>query len=500
MPVIKYGGPNNVSEDMYSRISGRDDWKLYINDYYWVLAIDGYHEFYYNPQFYMDKIESSLLPPSVLYRLERSCKVFTAADRNHRGEIAHKSRHAVRVSKLGADTLRTGNIFYRQGAWCATCQKKFVFNDPYSYEGDFTCSIHDITWEVAVWMMTMSATTITHHYVREIGDLWCFAGVDPTDLVEQKASDSKAWADQFAKVTMNIRIYGSQEYRDQLRSMRKDLFRETIRYVREGTYVSESGKKIELPDPAEMIRGARMYYTEIRLPEGSLPSEQTSIRVENKDCLLAAKELLEAGYNPAVLNMANRQNPGGGVTEGAGAQEENMFRRSNAHLGMYQFAAYAESYGLKKSSSQYPMHRDFGGVYVPGMTVFRGEEKDGYPLLEEYYQVGMIAVAAMNRPELDRNGRIAGHLIGGMKNKIRTIFRIGILHGHDALVLGALGCGAFRNPPAHVAQLFHEVMEEAEFKNRFKVICFAILEDHNSGHAHNREGNYLPFARELGVI
>ncbi len=32
-----------------------------------------------------------------------------------------------------------------------------------------------------------------------------------------------------------------------------------------------------------------------------------------------------------------------------------------------------------------------------------------------------------------------------------------IAHGHDAVVLGAFGCGAFRNPAAHMAQLFKEV-------------------------------------------
>lgn len=60
------------------------------------------------------------------------------------------------------------------------------------------------------------------------------------------------------------------------------------------------------------------------------------------------------------------------------------------------------------------------------------------------------------------------------KDKIRTILRIAMEHCHDALVLGALGYGAFGNPPAQVAKLFYEVFEEPEFKNQFKI---AILED-----------------------
>lgn len=82
------------------------------------------------------------------------------------------------------------------------------------------------------------------------------------------------------------------------------------------------------------------------------------------------------------------------------------------------------------------------------------------------------------------------------KNKIRTILRIAKEHYHDALVLGALGCGAFGNPSAQVARLFHEVFEEPEFKDQFKKVVFAILEDRNSV-KNSTTGNYLPFKEEF---
>lgn len=85
-------------------------------------------------------------------------------------------------------------------------------------------------------------------------------------------------------------------------------------------------------------------------------------------------------------------------------------------------------------------------------------------MLDNPVSLSFITVAGMNRPDLTTSGMIANHHVEPIKNKIRTIFRIGLIHGHDSLVLGALGCGAFRNPPRHVAQLFHEVMEELEFK------------------------------------
>lgn len=89
---------------------------------------------------------------------------------------------------------------------------------------------------------------------------------------------------------------------------------------------------------------------------------ETKRDVINSDCLEEGIKLLDAGYNPAILNMANRQNPGGGVRNGAGAQEETIFRRTNIFRSLYQFTAYAEQYGIHKSPYQYPMDRNFGGI------------------------------------------------------------------------------------------------------------------------------------------
>lgn len=120
----------------------------------------------------------------------------------------------------------------------------------------------------------------------------------------------------------------------------------------------------------------------------------------------------------------------------------------------------------------------------------------GYSLLKEPFQVNMIAVAGMNRPELVlENGeyRIAPESVEGIKNKIRTIFRIACQHGQRNLVLGALGCGAFRNPPKHVAELFREVLSESELDRAFSRICFAVKSDHNS----NGDSNYTAFQSVL---
>ena len=58
---------------------------------------------------------------------------------------------------------------------------------------------------------------------------------------------------------------------------------------------------------------------------------------------------------------------------------------------------------------------------------------------------------------------------------IRPILETAMDNGIEALVLGAFGCGAFRNPPQLVSQAFHSVLEEDGYKEHFAKIVFAII-------------------------
>lgn len=283
----------------------------------------------------------------------------------------------------------------------------------------------------------------------------------------------------------------------QVKELRVKEFRNTIEIVNQGHYETEKGEVYYFPDDSDMMSRTVFYEHELNADEKPPCDEPTIVEVQNIDCLYAGMRLKEQGYYPAVLNMASRRNPGGGVTTGAGAQEETLFRRTNLFRSLYQFAPYSEQYGIKPMRQQYPLDKNHGGIYTPGAICFRECEQKGYALLENPVTLSFITVAGMNRPDLTADGMIADHHVEPIKNKMRTIFRIGLVQGHDSLVLGALGCGAFRNPPRHVAKLFHEVMDEPEFKGKYRHIVFAILDDHNAHQKHNPEGNYKPFAEEF---
>ena len=256
---------------------------------------------------------------------------------------------------------------------------------------------------------------------------------------------------------------------------RIELFSSTLAILRQGWYISESEKKIDLPSADEVIANAAMYSEPLHTHIDPVAPIQTEVRVENDDCVLVAKRLIDEGYNPAMLNLADLYTPGGLVEYGSGAQEENLCRRSNLILSLYPF-----------SSSRIRQYPDLG------MTE---------SLLEDTpYNIPVISVAALSGPRIGADGLMFPEETEITLDKMRTILRIGMANFHDSLVLSAMGCGAFANPPAHIAKLFHQVIEEDEFKDTFRLIDFAILDGYRTGLRHNPEGNLKPFQREFGVL
>lgn len=284
---------------------------------------------------------------------------------------------------------------------------------------------------------------------------------------------------------------------------RIEIFNSTLALLRQGWYVASDGSTVKLPDVKEVMDAAVMYREPYSLLIDPIESIKTEIRVENKDCVLAAKELIDAGYNPAMLNLADLYTPGGLVEYGSGAQEENLCRRSNLVLSLYQFS-HARIYqypdlGLVQNADQYPMDVRFGGIYSGIVTFFRGPESEGSMLEAKPYNIPVISVAALSGPRIGPDGMMYKEEADITLDKMRTIFRIGLLHSHDSLVLSAMGCGAFANPPAHIAKLFHQVIEEDEFKDKFRLIDFAILDGYRTGLRHNPEGNFAPFQKEFAI-
>jgi uncharacterized protein (TIGR02452 family) len=286
--------------------------------------------------------------------------------------------------------------------------------------------------------------------------------------------------------------------------MNVDVYRNNNAIFKAGGYTSDAGKVVLMPKDDPMLEGTKVYCEEFKVDDKPVVTEKTKTGVVNMDSMQCAKLLIDKGLNPAVLNLASAYHACGGYHTGSRAQEEGICRESTLSRSLYQYYGETESKAVNVpfKYEAYPLDLCFGGIYSPGVTVFR-DPTECYRLLEEPYKVGVITVAALNfRPNRDlqfHDPDTDGFTEEGdaiMRHKIRTIYRLGLSNGHDSLVLGAFGCGAFRLRPTLVANLFKEVLQEPEFHNKYKEICFAILEK-GTGPKEGK-GKFAPFYQLFG--
>ena len=78
-----------------------------------------------------------------------------------------------------------------------------------------------------------------------------------------------------------------------------------------------------------------------------------------------------------------------------------------------------------------------------------------------------------------------------LTSRIKRIFEIAAANENEVLILGAFGCGAFRNPPEIVAKVFNKVM--SDFLKYFDTIEYAIY------HTEREIANYEVFRKVITV-
>lgn len=209
--------------------------------------------------------------------------------------------------------------------------------------------------------------------------------------------------------------------------------------------------------------------------------------VSQRRSLEAAKQYTELELKVCVLNFASATNAGGGVTKGSSAQEEAICRCSTLYPCISDGAVTTRFHYKHRSflqSGQLNALYNDDCIYTPKVTVFK-DDTDHPQLLPErlWYEVDMISCAAPNlrsKPSNAMNpdsGDTAvsiepNELLELHKKRVSRILDIASLKGAEAVILGAFGCGAFKNPPDVVAKAMYEVVQD--YLHHFKVIEFAV--------------------------
>ncbi|WP_424210846.1 TIGR02452 family protein [Streptomyces sp. BI20] len=259
----------------------------------------------------------------------------------------------------------------------------------------------------------------------------------------------------------------------------KALARENAKIVATGGYRSPSGRPVDLADAlAEALAQTRIYGPESVEPgelgrpadaPGAAARTPTRFEVTGESSTVAARRLAGSpDGSVAVLAFASARNPGGGYVNGAKAQEEALCRASALYETLLTAREFYEVH--RAGASTFYTDRV---IHSPGVPVFRD---DRGRLLEHPFRVSFLTSPAPNagtvrRAEPDRAPEIPAALV----RRAERVLEVAARHGHRRLVLGAWGCGVFRNDPAAVAAAWHTHLT-GRFAHAFDHVVFAILD------------------------
>jgi uncharacterized protein (TIGR02452 family) len=245
--------------------------------------------------------------------------------------------------------------------------------------------------------------------------------------------------------------------------------------VARGRYTAPSGREVEIGDAVAAACAGTVSYAPDdldRLLDDHVPGNAaTRIEVTGESSMSAARRLNEEGTaRIAVLNFASARNAGGGYLRGARAQEEDLCRVSVLYSTLCEAPDYYAAHRASRDPSY--SHRV---VYSPGVPVYRDT---GYRLLEEPYRVVFLTSPAPNAGVIarDRPGDVAA-LPELLAARAARVLAVAAHHGCDSVVLGAWGCGVFRNDPSQVAAAFRRNLTAGGgFAETFERIVFAVLD------------------------
>ena len=207
------------------------------------------------------------------------------------------------------------------------------------------------------------------------------------------------------------------------------------------------------------VESSKIYREDFKGATERVTVENQEIIFSNLDTVNAIFDVKDSG-KLMVLNFASYKYPGGGYLGGSKAQEECLCHASD----LYQILSMFETdyYELNRKSLNKALYFN-RAIYTPDVLFFRGLEKKYADVL--YCAGPNKGVAQQYAKVSDEENSIE------LKRRVSFILSIAENEKVDILILGAYGCGVFRQDPSEVADMF---LNELSKSKRFKKVIFAV--------------------------
>lgn len=260
----------------------------------------------------------------------------------------------------------------------------------------------------------------------------------------------------------------------------KATAKETLTILKNGEYRNASATTVRfLSEQKAAVAATRLYLPQQLARMLASPTRdqrddsdaggRMTIEVTHETTQAAAHRLVqqEGCRNLVLLNYASARRPGGGFTKGAKAQEEDLARCS----GLYPCLLSQPDYYRANRAQKSLLYTDHL-LYSPQVPFFRTENQT---VLPEVFLASIITAPAPNAGEVLRREPEAGALLEEtLRTRAGMVLTVAREHAHEVVLLGAWGCGVFRNDPHMVATVFADWLARAEFRHCFRRVVFAI--------------------------
>ena len=279
----------------------------------------------------------------------------------------------------------------------------------------------------------------------------------------------------------------------------KDIAQAHLAVLAQGHYTNARGERVDFGAAQTLAQDGTRLYTPAQLnalQQGLQPAEAGArvpgslpVTVSGDSTQVAALRMVAAGADSlVVLNFASARHAGGGFITGARAQEEDLCRCSGLYPCLITQPEYCEV-NRSQDSMLYTDHM----LHSPRVPWLRTEGTG--PLLDQVFLASVITAPAPNA------GQYLAHEQGGwdevqacLLRRCGQVLALAKAEGHRQLLLGAWGCGVFRNQPAMVADAFARWLAVPTYALAFERVEFAVLD------RSREQANLQAFAQRLANV
>lgn len=258
----------------------------------------------------------------------------------------------------------------------------------------------------------------------------------------------------------------------------KSSAKHTIDILKQGFYIINN-QRIDISAFVErsvknsIFVNGEYFERNAEILEQKLKEIKPETRIIVKNCTsMEAVQYLPENKCIGCLNFASAKNPGGGFLNGAQAQEESLSRASALYPTQIKF--FKEMYEYNRFQNTY-LYSD-NMIYSPEVAFFKDDREE---LISKPYKMDILTCPAVNIGAMINNKRLEemDSAKDTMLKRIDKLLATFFLQGASNLILGAWGCGVFRNDPKDVANYFaHYLMNDGKYAHAFEKVIFAVYD------------------------